>query len=129
MSKILVIGSDIRDVDLWRMLYIRTNVDIHQYQEAFERRDLPRNITNTINEIRNSGRMILLVGTEAQKAFMFPPLLIHPLQVKGCTWRQIPHPDVDREWYTVETNRVLVELLMEQLYEGYKVTQCERSVL
>jgi len=125
MSRILIVGNNIPDITLWRMLYARIDVNLHQYMQGFER----YNLIDAHKIINERGRTILLLGAEAPEAFNIPPVLIHPQQSGGCTWRQIPHPNVDREWYNVDTNRVLVELLMEQLYEDYQGAKRERCVL
>lgn len=102
-------------------------------------------------ELSGSGRTIVLLGNAVREAFHWvlkdhgclvqsgaldcdpheihglPPVLIHPQQVAGCTWRQVPHPSGRNLWYNSEKNRHVVELLMEELYVEYVKTQQRES--
>jgi hypothetical protein len=91
-------------------------------------------------ELRDSGRTIVLLGAAVREAFDFclkgsgdmltsspvmgerglPPLLVHPQEAGGCTWRQIPHPSGRNLFYNEPKNREIVALLMEELYNDYR---------
>lgn len=91
-------------------------------------------------ELRGSGRTVVLLGAAVREAFHFclkdsgdlltssptigeaglPPLLVHPQEAGGCTWRQIPHPSGRNLWYNESKNREVVALLMEELYVSYR---------
>lgn len=123
---------------LWRMLNARTGASRVQYLDTFERRNvvLARGWNRVeararayeiVQELRDTGRTVVLLGRAVQEAFNYampgalplPPLLIHPQESCGCTWRQVPHPSGRNTWYNSEENRKVVELLMEELYVGY----------
>jgi hypothetical protein len=98
-------------------------------------------------ELRDSGRVVVLLGQSVREAFDYvlkdenkfvistgplsaewtgersgfglPPLLVHPQEAAGVTWRQIPHPSGRNLWYNEPENRKVVELLMEELYVGH----------
>lgn len=101
-------------------------------------------------ELRGSGRTVVLLGNAVREAFNFclrgsgtlfepepggtssdglPPLLVHPQEAGGCTWRQIPHPSGRNLFYNSEKNREVVALLLEELYLAYngKVKQGEKA--
>lgn len=118
---------------LWQMLNARTGASRTAYLDAFERRNLviaqqwDRIVARArayeiVLELHGSGRTVLLLGRAVREAFNFvlggglPPLLVHPQEAGGITWRQIPHPSGRNRWYDVEENRKVVELLMEELY-------------
>ena len=135
---------------LWRMLNSRTGASMHQYLNTFERRNLVRGVEydrlaararahEVVQELRGSGRTVVLLGNAVREAFHFclknsgdllssvpvpdesglPPLLVHPQEAGGCTWRQIPHPSGRNLFYNDAKNREVVALLMEELYVNY----------
>lgn len=140
---------------LWQLLNTRTGASRVQYLDSFERRNLVRGpmwdrlaararAYEVVCELRDSGRTIVLLGQEVRMAFDFalrneqfdwsdglrqglPPLLIHPQQAAGCTWRQVPHPSARVTWYDRPENVKLVELLMEELYNEYHRQQMESA--
>jgi|SRR5579859_2102948 len=93
-------------------------------------------------ELRGSGRTVVLLGRSVQEAFDYvvknsnglfdltstpvigkdgiPPLLVHPQEAGGCTWRQIPHPSGRNLWYNTPKNKEVVSMLMEELYNEYR---------
>jgi len=79
----------------------------------------------TIEELADTGRVVVLLGNSVREAFDralsggLPPVLLHPQQAMGCTWRQVPHPSGRNLWYNVPENVRVVELLMEELYDDY----------
>jgi hypothetical protein len=98
-----------------------------------------------VTELRGSGRTVVLLGNSVREAFHYalgntptqrvgtaewfgetqgglPPLLVHPQEVVGCTWRQVPHPSGRNLWYNDPENRKVVELLLEELYVEYHRT-------
>jgi len=112
MNKPLIIGKRC-DAEMWRMLNARTGATMIQYEQAFERRALTKDIIALLKELRDTGRTVLLLGDHT---FNIPPILVHPQWIAGCIWRQIPNPAVDVAWYNEPHNRVIVELLLEELY-------------
>lgn len=128
--KPLIIGTKSGHVDqlLWKMLNARTGATADDYRSAFERRDLDsreraKEIADQIVlEVYGSERTILLLGDSVRQAFNLRPVLIHPVEMAKCTWRQIPYPSVHNAWYNEKANVALVELLMEDLYKG--ANQC-----
>lgn len=69
-------------------------------------------------EFWGSGRTIVLLGKDTVAAFGIPPLLIHPQVVGGATWRQIPHPSGRNLWYNDAQNKLLVSMLLEDLFNA-----------
>lgn len=67
-------------------------------------------------EFWGSNRTIVLLGKDTVAAFGIPPLLIHPQVIGGATWRQIPHPSGRNHWYNDEQNKLLVAMLLEDLF-------------
>ena len=134
---------------LWRMLNARTGASRIQYLDTFERRNLVvgkewdrlaarARAYEVVQELRDSGRTVVLLGQSVREAFHYvleewhgvpvgglPALLIHPQQVEGVTWRQVPHPSGRNLWFNEPENRKVVELLLEELYWRY---HNERSV-
>lgn len=131
---------------IWRMLHDRTSATMSQYLETFERRNLVRAVEydrmkgrarayEIVVELRGSGRTVVLLGNAVREAFDWvmrgeglldqscasgiPPLLVHPQEAGGCTWRQIPHPSGRNLFYNDEKNREVVALLLEELYLSY----------
>ncbi len=120
------------------MLRERTGARRGQYLDAFERRNLVTGLEwnrpaararacEIVQELQGSGRVVVLLGRSVQEAFNYampgalplPPLLVHPQESCGCTWRQIPHPSGRNLWYNDPENKKVVELLMEELYVEY----------
>jgi hypothetical protein len=122
------------DHQLWKMLHARTGAIMKDYTENFERRNLVRGSYDRrhfqagahriLCDIRDSGRTVILIGKMVREAFnhvtcgALPPVLIHPIQIGGCTWRQIPH--VHSRWYKTEENCRVIEMLLEELYDKAK---------
>jgi len=131
---------------LWKMLHQRTNASMREYVDTFERRNLVRAVAwdrtkararayETIVELRGKGRTVVLLGNAVREAFDWvlrgeglldptcaagiPPLLVHPQEAGGCTWRQIPHPSGRNLFYNDEKNREVVAMLLEELYVVY----------
>ena len=121
---------------LWQMLNARTGALRHHYLRTFERRNLVtgtewdrraarQRAMETIEELADTGRVVVLLGNSVREAFDralsggLPPVLLHPQQAMGCTWRQVPHPSGRNLWYNVPENVRVVELLMEELYDDY----------
>jgi hypothetical protein len=115
---------------LWSMLHARTGAFRQQYLDAFERKNLVRGLEYNkqearlragalAHELRDSGRTVVLLGQDVRRAFGHPEHLLHPQEIDGCTWRQVPHPSGKSHWYEELENRKLVELLLEELYMDY----------
>jgi len=107
-----------------------------QYLDAFDRRNLVphREWNKTIareqalvmeQELWGSGRTIVLLGADVANAFKHPRLLLHPQLIGGSTWRQVPHPSGRNLWFNVPANRLLVAMLLEELY-NHSITQGEK---
>jgi hypothetical protein len=107
------------------------------YRDVFERRNLIRGSTwdavhakarahEVACELHGSGRTVVLLGQDVRQAFGHPRLLIHPQEIGGVVWRQLPHPSGRNTWYNKEENKKLAELLLEELYNGY-LSQCARE--
>jgi hypothetical protein len=136
---------------LWKMLNERTGATITDYIRTFERRNLVRGMHydrqrararafEMWQELKGSGRTVVLLGAAVREAFDYvakgqcgilqgetgiPPLLVHPQEAGGCTWRQIPHPSGRNLFYNEPKNREVVALLMEELYNGYREVSAE----
>lgn len=100
-----------------------------QYLERFERRNLvphklfdkkiAREYASKMEyELFGSGRQVVLFGADVAAAFGHPRLQIHPQMIGGTTWRQVPHPSGLNRWYNEGNNRVVVSMLLEELYRG-----------
>ncbi len=120
---------------LWRMLESRTRATRANYRDVFERRNLVRGKTwNMMQasaraheitvELRGTGRTVVLLGQDVRQAFCHPKQLIHPQDIDGVIWRQLPHPSGRNHWYNNPENVKLAELLLEELYRDY-LKQCE----
>lgn len=111
---------------LWMLLKARTGVMRGEYLTAFDRRNLvadkrwDANVAKvTAANMRGelAGRVVLLLGQAVRRAFDVPPLLVHPQEIDGVTWRQLPHPSGRCRWYNEPDNRAVAEVLMEDLYK------------
>lgn len=128
---------------IWQMLHSRTGALKHQYLDAFERRNLVRGeeydraqarraARAIVDEVWDTGRTIVLLGTAVREAFnhalcerstsdwaeTLPPVFVHPVRAGGCTWRQIPHPSGRNLFYNDPKNREVVAMLLQELYEA-----------
>ena len=111
---------------LWRMLEARTGATELEYLAAFERVNLVAGRAWCPELGRGSaeryrvlfrGRVVLLLGQAVRRAFGVPPLLVHPQELDGVTWRQLPHPSGRCRWYNESRNRRVAEVLLEELYD------------
>ena len=110
---------------LWRMLNARTGASEVEYLEAFDRMNLvsgakwsqeAANVVASVLVEGLRGRVVLLLGVAVRRAFAVPPLLVHPQELYGVTWRQLPHPSGRCRWYNDPENRKVAEVLMQDLY-------------
>lgn len=109
---------------LWRMLHRRCGASKRDYVRAFDRTNLvigpwsssaARERAGVMaKELR--GRTAIVLGLEVARAFRLPRLLIHPQEIDGVVWRQVPHPSGRNHWYNNADNRAMVELLLEEMY-------------
>jgi len=112
---------------LWKMLEARRpGVLRKQYLDTFDRRNLVSTIAWDKDVAEKSartmrpelvGRVVLLLGQDVRRAFGVPPLLVHPQEIDGVTWRQLPHPSGRNLWYNEPKNRRLAEVLLGDLYD------------
>jgi hypothetical protein len=98
-----------------------------QYLRTFDRRNLvdgkewlpgeaQKRAASVIEEMR--GREVVVLGAAPRRIIGLPELLIHPLQWRGATWRQLPHPSGRNLWYNDATCRMLASCLLAELYES-----------
>jgi len=115
---------------IWQLLKSRvpevTRID---YINTFDRRNLVDGVTWDAGMARENarrlssllrGRVAVTLGTTVRVALGLPELLIHPQEIDGVTWRQLPHPSGRNLWFNNETNRSLAAMLLESLYLEYK---------
>ena len=78
---------------------------------------LGRDVVETFDwVIRNDGKAQYYIGADGGTVRGLPPVLVHPQVIGGVTFRQVPLPIRTNPWYQVESNRNVIELLMEELY-------------
>ncbi len=111
--------------NLWKLLHTRTGASPGEYLEAFDRRNLlSARVWRKPDATKAAqywtqmlqGREVVVLGAEPRDALRLPVLLVHPQEIGGVTWRQLPHPSGRNLWYNVPGNREVAELLMEELY-------------
>jgi hypothetical protein len=114
---------------LWQMLRVRRPDLLRaDYLRAFDRRNLVAGREWCAAQARAAahsftlgdscrGRTILVLGEDVRRALGLPRQLIHPQEVCGASWRQLPHPSGRNLWYNHPTHRLLAGLLLEELYE------------
>jgi hypothetical protein len=110
---------------LWVLLNKRTGASQEDYLEAFERRNLLNERVWNLNKARDAasklilemrGRTVLVLGAEVRTVLKLPVMLVHPQELWGVTWRQLPHPSGRNPWYMKAGNREVAELLLEELF-------------
>lgn len=110
---------------LWQLLHGRTGATQEDYCRTFDRRNLLRGRWWSPGVAREfaprfiagvTGREVLVLGGEVRDALGLPRLLVHPQELHGVTWRQLPHPSGRCRWYNDEDNRLTAALLLESLY-------------
>lgn len=111
---------------LWKMLEARTGATQEEYLARFERmnlvssktwsRELGRGTAERMRPVLR-GRVVLLLGQAVRRAFGIPPLLVHPQEIDGVTWRQLPHPSGRCHWYNDPRHRRVAEVLLQELYD------------
>lgn len=111
---------------LLRMLQTRRpEVGRREYLAAFDRRNLLSSLSwDSVDAARAAvdlrgaltGRHVLLLGAGPRRALGVPELLVHPQEIDGITWRQLPHPSGRCRWYNDEDCRALAATLLEDLY-------------
>lgn len=109
------------------MLNEKTGASKSQYLRAFERRNLvdgkrwDRGIAAAAAEKlfgAMQGREVVVFGEEPRRMLGLPKLLIHPVLLRGVTWRQLPHPSGRCLWYNDPDCRALVAALLAELYQS-----------
>jgi hypothetical protein len=110
---------------LWDMINERVKCSKSQYLRAFDRRNLIDEIEWSAGEARARvdevigrlrGREVVVLGASTRKIIGLPELLVHPLQWRGATWRQLPHPSGRNLWYNDPACRMLASCLLAELY-------------
>lgn len=86
--------------------------------KVFDRKMAQKGAADLFSEFFGSSRTIVLLGADTAAAFGIPRLLIHPQMIGGCTYRQIPHPSGRNLWYNETENRLLVSMLLEDLFNA-----------
>jgi hypothetical protein len=114
---------------LWKMLHDRCGATKHDYIRAFDRMNLVTGKQWSAAEGRREaqrlrpmlrGRVVVLLGQDVRSSFGVPKLLIHPQEVDGVVWRQLPHPSGMNLWYNDPTNVSMAGMLLAELFEGAK---------
>jgi hypothetical protein len=114
---------------LYEMLRSRIDISRGEYLARFDRRNVvslrvwdkkmaAEGAAKLEQEFWGSGRTIVLLGNDTREAFGHPRSLLHPYVIGGATWRQVPHPSGRNLWFNDPTNRELVAILLEGLYNG-----------
>ena len=111
---------------LWRLLQTRQpQVTRKGYMDGFERMNLLNSRTWSRSAAKAAaenfpslyaGRTIVVFGEQVRSALELPKMLIHPVQMNGCTWRQLPHPSGLCRWYNDPECAGLAAILLEELY-------------
>jgi hypothetical protein len=112
---------------LWQMVHEKTGATRSQYLRAFDRRNLLS--TAEWNQVEAGrageaftsaarGRTVVVLGEPTRRAIGLPRLLLHPLQWRGVTWRQIPHPSGRCRYYNDADARAVVVALLAELYDA-----------
>lgn len=113
---------------LWDMLNdgVSGGVTKRQYLATFDRRNLVVGDWS-LQQARAGaramyaslqGREVLVLGNGPRDAFGLKPLLLHPQQVAGITWRQLPHPSGRNHWYNDRACRATASALLAELYNS-----------
>jgi hypothetical protein len=98
-----------------------------RYLRVFDRRNLVDGKTWSRTAARERGmwmqnalrgREVVVLGEDVRRVIGLDKLLIEPQVKNGITWRQIPHPSGRNLWYNDPQNRMLVAVLLEQLYRS-----------
>lgn len=106
--------------------------------EAFERRNLVAGRAWSMPAARAAapafkeyarGRTVIALGGEVREALRLPKCLVHPMEMGGIIWRQLPHPSGRNPWYQVAGNREVAELLLEELYKTVQLGPREPLLL
>lgn len=104
------------------------DVSRSQYLGAFDRRNLltarewcagdaKLAAVAFLQTMRDTGRVVLVLGEGPRHALGIPKLLVHPQEYWGVTWRQLPHPSGRCRWYNDPACRGVAALLLEELYK------------
>lgn len=114
---------------IWQLLRIKDEtITRGQYLEGFDRVDLVLGLewSNDLALQRASrlpslyaGRTIVVFGDACRRAIGLPKMLIHPVELHGVTWRQLPHPSGRCLWYNdIESKNLAASLLHELFLKG-----------
>jgi len=112
---------------MWKLVADGTGASQSDYADRFDRRNLISDGTEwtswrafqAAGEMRGTfpwGITVVLLGERVRQAFQLPKMLIHPIEIDGVLYRQIPHPSGRCLFYNDPILRALVALLMRDLY-------------
>lgn len=123
---------------LWKMLEKRTGATEEDYMEAFERRNLVAGLAWSRAAAHAAapafweyakGRTVLVLGSEVREVLGLTRMIVHPIEVGGIVFRQLPHPSGRNPWYRIAGNREVAELLLEELYKNVQLAPREPLLL
>lgn len=121
---------------IWQMLHAHTGALRQEYADGFDRLNIVDNLAWDRQEARYravtlmraqlSGRHVVCLGAEVRDAMGFPedwpPVRRwgHDTRDRFAGWRWIPHPSGRNPFYNDPEARIVVGLLLEELYERGK---------
>jgi len=104
---------------------IRPETTRREYIERFDRRNLcigsydRKRATEAAAAMQfTQDQPVVLLGNEVAAAFGQERHPIHPVRVGSAVMRQVPHPSGLNRFYNSEYNRLMVGLLLEELFHG-----------
>lgn len=97
--------------DYCRAFDRRNLLPTRYWADAAARRAVPKIVAELV------GREVLVLGSSVRDAIRLPPILVHPQEVYGVVWRQLPHPSGRCLWYNDSGNRTMAGILLKSLYE------------
>jgi hypothetical protein len=118
-----------RDAEFWtedRYLELldRRNLVAGQWLDVEARRAARK----LVEELRDSGRVVILLGERVRDAFRteekskrcaLDKSLLHPVVWHGVTWRQMPHPSGMNRFYNGVVGRRLLGAAIDELARRY----------
>lgn len=107
---------------LWKMMQRRTGASKGDYIRSFSRVNLVvgewnRHDARAAAEdmyVQYRGCRLVLLGSAVRIAFRLPPVLVRPVEHRGVTFRQLPHPSGRCRWYNDPRHRTVAGMLLEE---------------